>query len=170
MSRFFIFLRGMLRHFSRALLLVTLVVSVATLLVINQHSNDASSVQAALDDGWGSEVLSLAYDGISSSIIPLANACGIGASSCYKCHNGKRAGAPDMDVKKAPWHKEHAKVNNSCAGCHKGNPRLMKESMAHNRMISDPRDKLQQACSTCHAGDDLDTLSKPYLSLRGNNK
>jgi formate-dependent nitrite reductase cytochrome c552 subunit len=71
-----------------------------------------------------------------------------------------------MDSKKAPWHSDHAKVNKSCAGCHKGNPRLMRETMAHNRMISDPRDKLQQACSTCHAGDDLDTLSKPYISLR----
>jgi len=167
MSRFIVFLRAMIRHFGRALLVITVVVSGTTLLVISQDRNDVSSVQTAVHDGWGSEALSLAYDGISTSIIPLANACGVGSSSCYKCHNGKRAGAPDMDSKKAPWHTDHTKVNKSCAGCHKGNPRLMRETMAHNKMISDPREKLQQACSTCHAGDDLDTLSKPYISLRG---
>ena len=167
MSRFTVFLQGMIRHFGHALLLIAVVISATTLLVISQDGNDVSSQPTAGYDGWGSEALSLAYSGISTSIIPLANACGIGASSCFKCHNGRRAGAPDMDSNKAPWHTEHARVNNSCAGCHKGNPRLMKEKMAHNRMNSDPRDKLQQACSTCHAGDDLDTLSKPYISLRG---
>ena len=167
MSTFTLFIRGLIRHFSRARLVITLVITGTTLLVISHDRNDDSSQQTAAHDGWGGEALSLAYDGISASIIPLANACGVGSSSCYKCHNGKRATAPDMDSKKAPWHKEHAKVNKSCAGCHKGNPRLMRESMAHNKMISDPRNKLQQACSTCHAGDDLDTLSKPYISLRG---
>lgn len=167
MSRFTVFLQGMIRHFGRALLVIAVVISGATLLVISQDRNDASSQPTAGHDGWGSEALSLAYSGISTSIIPLANACGIGASSCFKCHNGRRASAPDMDSNKAPWHTEHASVNNSCAGCHKGNPRLMREKMAHNRMNSDPRDKLQQSCSTCHAGDDLDTLSKPYISLRG---
>ena len=167
MSRFVIFLQCMIRHFGRALLVITVVISGTSLLVISHDRNDVSTAQTVVHDGWGSEALSLAYDGISASIIPLANACGVGSSSCYKCHNGKRAGAPNMDSKKAPWHGEHAKVNKSCAGCHKGNPRLMREKMAHNRMISDPREKLQQACSTCHAGDDLDTLSKPYISLRG---
>ena len=167
MSRFIILLRGLFRHFGRALLAITLVISATTLLIISQERNNDSSLQTAGHDGWGSEALSMAYDGISSSIIPLANACGVGSSSCYKCHNGKRAGAPNMDSTKAPWHKEHAKVNKSCAGCHKGNPRLMREKMAHNRMISDPRDEIQKACSTCHKGDDLETLNKPYISLRG---
>jgi len=182
MSRLIILLRGLFRHFGRALLAITLVVSGTTLMIITHEHNADTSTQATANDGWGSEALSMAYDGISATIIPLANACGVGSSSCYKCHNGKRAGAPNMDSTKAPWHsagapnmdstkapwhKEHAKVNKSCAGCHKGNPRLMREKMAHNRMISDPRDEIQKACSTCHKGDDLETLNKPYISLRG---
>jgi len=167
MSRFTLFLRGLIRHSGRALLAITLLVSGTTLLIISHDRNDESLLQTVADDGWGSEALLMAYDGISSSIIPLANACGVGSSSCYKCHNGKRAAAANMDSTKAPWHSEHSKVNKSCAGCHKGNPRLMRESMAHNKMISDPRDKIQKACSTCHAGDDLETLNKPYISLRG---
>jgi len=170
MPRLIIFLRGTIRHFGRALLVIAVVISGTTLLVTSHDRNDVSSGQVAVHDGWGSKALSLVYDGISASIIPLANACGVGSSSCYKCHNGKRASAPAMDSKTSPWHVEHAKVNKSCAGCHKGNPRLMREKMSHNRMISNPLEKLQTACSTCHAGDDLDTLSKPYISLRENNK
>ncbi len=164
MSKFKVFLQSMILHFSRAFLIITVVITGAMLLHISQERSTLTSAQTTVHDGWGSEALSLAYSGISASIIPLANACGVGASSCFKCHNGRRAAAPATDSKKGPWHKHHAKVNNSCAGCHKGNPRLMKDKMAHNRMIIDPRDKLQQACSTCHAGDDLDTLSKPYIS------
>lgn len=82
-----------------------------------------------------------------------ANACGLGASSCFKCHNGKRAALPASDPAKAPWHAHHAKVNNSCAGCHKGNPRVMKEDVAHAKLLAKPRDDSGGSCSTCHTSD-----------------
>ncbi len=162
-------LQRLIREFARALLAITLLVSGTTLLVISHdNTDDMSSAQTTVEEGWGSEALSQVYDGFSNmSPIPLANACGLGASSCFKCHNGQRASAANMDSEKAPWHSQHAKVNNSCVGCHQGNPRLMKEKMAHTGMIGDPRSNLQQACSTCHSGDDLDALSKSYTSLRG---
>lgn len=162
------FLKRLIRDCARALLVIALLATGTMLAVFSHDSTDTSSTLTAAEDGWGSEALSQVYAGLSDiSPISLANACGLGASSCFKCHNGKRASAANMDSEKAPWHSQHAKVNNSCAGCHKGNPRLMKEKMAHNRMLSDPRNDLQQACSTCHSGTDLDELSKPYMSLRG---
>ncbi len=172
MTRFIEFTRSLVRNFARALLLMTLVVTTTIVLVISSHDSDqALLAQDASQQGWGHVALSQVYSGMSGiSPISLANACGLGASSCFRCHNGKRAVAASMDASKAPWHSNHTKVNNSCAGCHRGNPRLMKEKMAHSRMLSDPRSDLQQACATCHSGDDLDALSKPYTSLPGENK
>ena len=169
MTKSIMFLQRLLREFARTLLAIALLVSGTTLVIINHDdSGDVPLAQQDAQDGWGSEALSQVYHGMSGmSPIPLANACGLGASSCFKCHNGKRAKAPTMDSETGPWHSDHAKVNHSCAGCHQGNPRLMKEKMAHRNMLSDPRSDLQQACSTCHAGSDLDALSKPYMSLRG---
>lgn len=169
MNRVIIFFKSLIRESARALLVVTLLVTGATTLMVFSHDNpDTASVQNATPDGWGSEALSQLSTGLSKiSPISLANACGLGASSCFKCHNGKRAGAANMDSEKAPWHSQHAKVNNSCAGCHRGNPRLMKEKMAHNKMIADPRTNLEKACSTCHSGKDLNKLNKPYISLKG---
>jgi len=104
--------------------------------------------------GWGGEAAVALSEGAARlSPIPLANACGLGASSCFKCHNGKRAAAPNMDAKKSPWHAQHSKVNNSCVGCHKGNPRIMKEDMAHAKMIAKPRDNSADSCASCHTGD-----------------
>ncbi|MFO1218347.1 MAG: hypothetical protein U1E89_08265 [Burkholderiaceae bacterium] len=104
--------------------------------------------------GWGGEAAqALAEDPLHWLPITPANACGLGASSCFKCHNGKRAAAPAADPAKAPWHVHHAKVNNSCAGCHKGNPRVMKEDIAHTKMLAKPRDDSGGACSGCHASD-----------------
>jgi hypothetical protein len=161
-------LKRLIRKSTRTLLVVAFLVVGASLVIFSHDSIDASSTQAAEPGGWGREVLSQVYTGLSSlSPISLANACGLGASSCFKCHNGKRAGAANMDSEKAPWHNQHARVNNSCASCHKGNPRLMKEKMAHNHMIGDPRNNIQQACSTCHSGTDLDALSRPYYVSAG---
>lgn len=104
--------------------------------------------------GWGAEAtVALAEGAARLSPIPLANACGLGASSCFKCHNGKRAAAPNMDAAMAPWHAQHAKVNNSCVGCHKGNSRIMKQDIAHAKMLANPRDNKAEACASCHKGD-----------------
>lgn len=113
-----------------------------------------------VDDGsWSSEVLAEIHAGIvTSAPIRPANACGLGASSCFKCHNGKRAAKPGDK----PWHTQHEKVNHSCAGCHKGNERLMIQSMAHKKLIKDPRAQSQETCQVCHAGDDMPTLLGKY--------
>jgi hypothetical protein len=105
-------------------------------------------------EGWGAEA-ARASSASDLSWLPMApaNACGLGASSCFKCHNGKRADAPNTDPVKAPWHAQHAKVDNSCVGCHKGNPRVMKQELAHAKMIAKPKDNSQQSCSTCHTAD-----------------
>lgn len=126
-------------------------------------------VEAHAAAGWGSESLTVLQDGLSKvSPIALANACGMGASSCFKCHNGKRAGAPNMDEAKAPWHTQHKKVNNSCVGCHKGNPRLMKEDLAHAQMVKSPRGGAE-LCGGCHKGD-LSKFEAPYQSITSGSK
>ncbi len=105
-------------------------------------------------EGWGGEATVAIAQGVQRlSPIPLANACGLGASSCFKCHNGTRAAKPEMDAAKAPWHANHAKVNNSCVGCHKGNSRIMKEDVAHAKMVAKPRDNTADSCGSCHKGD-----------------
>jgi hypothetical protein len=112
------------------------------------------------DDGsWSSEVLANIHEGIvTASPVPLANACGLGASSCFKCHNGKRA---DLPAEKA-WHTDHAKVNHSCVGCHKGNERLMLQNMAHKDLIAKPVSKPQEACQDCHVDGEMQTLLDKY--------
>ena len=115
---------------------------------------------AAVDStgAWGDEALQTTADAGSdrrADWLPMApaNACGLGASSCFKCHNGKRAGAPKSEPAKAPWHAQHAKVNNSCVGCHRGNPRVMKEDVAHAKMVAKPRDDADGSCAGCHSAD-----------------
>lgn len=115
--------------------------------------------------GWGSETLDAAYE--PWSLFPLANACGLGASSCFKCHNGKRAKKWDEKLETAPWHPNHKKVNFSCAGCHKGNPRLLKKSLAHRKLIGNPRTTPSESCAKCHQGDDITKLLKPYIAIGG---
>lgn len=116
-----------------------------------RHAEDPAALAAT---GWGGEATVALAEGVAQlSPISLANACGLGASSCFKCHNGKRAAAPEMSAAKAPWHAQHAKVNNSCVGCHKGNSRIMKEEVAHAKMLAKPRDNTADACGSCHKGD-----------------
>lgn len=115
-------------------------------------SHDPAS-QGVAHTGWGSESINVVRDGLRQvSPIALANACGMGASSCFKCHNGKRAAAANMDAAKSPWHVQHKTVNNSCVGCHKGNPRLMKEDMAHAGMVKSPKQGAE-TCGSCHKSD-----------------
>ncbi len=119
--------------------------------------------------GWGAETIADLQTGLRQfSPIALANACGMGASSCFKCHNGKRAAAPGMDAAKSPWHVNHNKVNNSCVGCHKGNPRLMKEDLAHAGMLKGPKGG-KEACGSCHTSD-LAKVEAMYKSVTGGSK
>jgi hypothetical protein len=135
---------------------------VVALLAGNGKTGAPEAPQAAT--GWGSESIAVLQSGLSKvSPISLANACGMGASSCFKCHNGKRAGAPNMDETKAPWHTHHKKVNNSCVGCHKGNPRIMKEDMAHAQMSKSPKGGAE-SCGGCHKGD-LAKVEEAYKSI-----
>jgi hypothetical protein len=98
---------------------------------------------------------------ILDHIIRPANACGLGASSCFKCHNGKRAAAPA----KQPWHTQHTSVNHSCVGCHGGNPRIIRKEMSHQGLIADPRSKPEQGCKGCHQGDDFPALLQTYTKI-----
>lgn len=117
--------------------------------------------------GWGGEAALAISEGAGLlSPIKLANACGLGASSCFKCHNGKRAALPNTDAKKAPWHAQHSKVNNSCVGCHKGNARIMKEELAHAKMVAKPFDNKTDSCASCHTSD-LAKVQGAYLATAG---
>lgn len=114
--------------------------------------------------GWGQEATRDLGGRIAAlSPIAAANACGMGASSCFKCHNGQRAPAPVADKENGPWHADHKSVNNSCVGCHKGNPRLIKQSLAHADLLVDAREKPAETCKTCHStGNDAELL-KLYI-------
>lgn len=97
--------------------------------------------------GWGEEAISLIHAKLFASIgITPANACGMGATTCFKCHNGTQAKAPDTK----PWHVQHIPVNYSCNGCHQGNPRLMNKNIAHSGMLPNPLTDTQKACASCH--------------------
>lgn len=123
---------------------------------------------------WGSEAIVEGNDphaGISGlSPVALANACGLGASSCFKCHNGKRAEAPSLDAEKSPWHAQHKSVNYSCAGCHGGNPRLQKKEIAHKGLIVNPVQSPEKSCASCHGGADLKKLTSSYHGLQSEAK
>jgi len=149
----------------RSGLLSALAIGMALLAGLGTGHLDETDARASA--GWGAEAVSALADSASKvSPIPLANACGLGASSCFKCHNGTRAKAPDMDAKKSPWHAQHSKVNNSCAGCHKGNPRIMKEDIAHAKMVARPRDDSAGSCAGCHASD-LSKVQGAYAATAG---
>ncbi|HNQ04510.1 MAG TPA: hypothetical protein PKH69_07840 [Thiobacillaceae bacterium] len=124
-----------------------------TLSWLGGTSTREDAPQSVAQNGWGAESLTVVQEGLrKASPIALANACGMGASSCFKCHNGKRAAAPGVDAGKSPWHVHHKTVNNSCVGCHKGNPRIMKEDMAHSGMLKSPKSGAE-SCGTCHKSD-----------------
>jgi len=127
----------------------------------------AESVQASANEpAWGNSLLAnIDRFVIAVSPIRIANACGLGASSCFRCHNGKRAASPSANPEKNPWHGQHESVNYSCAGCHKGNPRLMKKKMAHSKLATDPRQQPAKSCFNCHTSDDAQKLVDRYLQL-----
>ncbi len=129
-----------------------------------KHVEDSAGQVAT---SWGSEAtVALAEGVVQLSPIALANACGLGASSCFKCHNGKRAPAPNMDATKAPWHVQHEKVNFSCHGCHLGNPRIMKKDVSHAGLVAQPFNDKAGTCSSCHK-DDLSKVNGAYHAIPG---
>lgn len=162
------------RQLTRAALLMgalTFGTVVTVMLAAAPGQPAADAVTKTTAAGWGSEALSVVHEGSSRiSPIPLANACGMGASSCFKCHNGQRAAAPTMDSATAPWHTQHKTVNNSCVGCHQGNPRVMKQDISHKGLLGDPRTDTAKACAFCHTGADLKELNTHYMSLVGGGK
>lgn len=131
---------------------------------------ELASADAGADaQAWGSEALRVTRESMIAALpIALANACGLGASSCFKCHNGKRAPAPAADATLQPWHAQHKSVNYSCGGCHQGNARVLKKEIAHEGLITDPLAVPGQSCSTCHTGDAAANASR-YLQLRTGN-
>jgi hypothetical protein len=114
------------------------------------------------DRGWGEEALRSVGTADGWQLIPLANACGLGASSCFRCHNGKRAGKASP----VAWHTEHEKVNNSCVACHGGNPRLMKEKLSHRGMVLNPLTNPEKYCFECHTDDKAQAQLDKYKKLR----
>ena len=138
------------------------ITSAAWLSVLGDNGGTASKSETALS-GWGQEALQdIRHRAAALSPIADANACGMGASSCFKCHNGARAMAPRMDAKTGAWHADHKSVNGSCAGCHKGNQRLIKKELAHEGMIKDARQKVADTCDACHKSGNTAELNKRY--------
>lgn len=136
-------------------------VSVAYKLLENSHAVLSESEVAA--SAWGAEALQIVEDEVASfSLIKLANACGLGASSCFRCHDGRRAKVQDVNEETSPWHAQHNKVNYSCAGCHQGNPRILRQELAHKNLIVNPLTATDKTCASCHDKNDLGTLSIKY--------
>ena len=127
-----------------------------------QTPNSSRSDSPVASGGWGAEALNLVEQATSQlQLIPLANACGLGASSCFRCHNGKRAGQASPNA----WHTEHEKMNNSCVACHGGNPRLMKEKLSHKGMLLNPMTQPDKYCFDCHNDDKAQVQLEKYNNL-----
>ncbi|ACL71175.1 hypothetical protein Tgr7_0071 [Thioalkalivibrio sulfidiphilus HL-EbGr7] len=138
-------------------------------LTVESLTYDPHKNMISLDQkDWGAEVFDAIHDNvIAQGLVRPANACGLGASSCFRCHNGRRAPEPTTDPIAAPWHTDHARVNNSCAGCHSGNPRLMREEMAHQNLISKPLNSPSESCASCHrSASELEGFLDRYLAVQ----
>ena len=144
-----------------------LAIAATTIVKISEPPGPSMRAAAAGDAAkskadWGSEVLvAVREEAFAIAPFAVANACGIGASSCFKCHNGTRAVAPKMDKKASPWHTDHKTVNDSCVGCHGGNARLIKKEIAHTNLTKDPKVKGEQ-CANCHKSGNAPELLKAY--------
>jgi hypothetical protein len=159
---------GQLRKYKRWMIAATAFAAIfsistaAWLSLVAEQQSEVAPVSSA-EAGWGQEAIGKVREYAAAlSPIASANACGLGASSCFKCHNGARAAAPKMDPKTGPWHSDHKSVNDSCAGCHKGNQRLIKKELAHQGLIKDPRLKVTETCDACHKSGNTAELNKHY--------
>lgn len=145
-------------------------VSVAAWLLAVAWSSATVLSESVEPPAWGSEALNTVRDqAVALAPISVANACGIGASSCFKCHNGTRAAAPKTDKKASPWHPDHKTVNDSCVGCHGGNARIIKKEIAHTNLAKDPRAN-PQACAKCHQSGNAPALLKSYQAAAAGGK
>jgi hypothetical protein len=141
--------RGILRTAAGTAAVVALALA-WSLASSSPERSDGHGERAGTATGWGAEAIAEVREAMRAvSPIAEANACGAGASSCFKCHNGTRAAAPGD----AKWHADHKSVDNSCVGCHKGNARLIKKELAHADLVKDPRPKSAELCSPCHKAD-----------------
>ena len=147
-----------------AWLLAVALTSVATLLSEPPDSGTRDAGAKAAP-AWGAEALNAAREqAFALAPVAIANACGIGASSCFKCHNGARAIAPKTDKKASPWHPDHRTVNDSCVGCHGGNARIIKKEIAHTDLVKDPRARAE-ACTHCHKSGNAPSLMSAYQAV-----
>lgn len=153
--------RAAIRLLGRSAALTLTAVALATVTAITAYHLQGSdeTYRAA----WGSSVVEKHDEAapaadLADSVIPPANACGLGASSCYDCHGGVRA---EFDEDTA-WHDDHADVNHSCEGCHAGNPRMMMDDMAHDGMREIPVDDIEASCADCHDDDELEAYRGQY--------
>lgn len=154
----------MVRGIRRTVMGVAALGLVATGMAMIESSLPTSLADGEQYGGWGGESLAEVHQKAGVlSLIGVANACGLGASSCFKCHNGSRADKPDTDPVKSPWHVQHDTVNNSCAGCHDGNPRIIRKEMAHRKLIANPVNAPEQSCASCHSTDESKEYAKRYL-------
>ena len=157
-----------LRKYKRGMIVATALTvlfsaSTAAWLSLMAEQQSTISPVSSADSGWGREAIGNVQEYVAAmSPIANANACGMGASSCFKCHNGIRAEAPKMDAKTAPWHFNHESVNGDCVGCHKGNERLIKKELAHTGLIKDPRMSVADTCDNCHKSGNSAELNKRY--------
>jgi hypothetical protein len=150
--------RGTLRTAAGTVAVVTAAL-LWSLAASSPERADGAAEPRAQARGWGAEAIADVRDAMRAvSPIAEANACGMGASSCFKCHNGQRAAAPSQEK----WHTDHKSVDNSCVGCHKGNPRLIKKELAHSQMVKDPRPNPAEMCASCHKTGNAADLVKAY--------
>lgn len=142
----------------------------AVLLLPGRHPTEEFLVpetSRVIATEWGGEAVGVVQEyALSWSPISIANACGLGTSSCVRCHDGKRAAQPASDSQAAPWHHDHAKVDYSCVGCHQGNPRILKQELAHRKLVAHPlAEEGAPACAGCHATGDVDRRIAGYLHI-----
>lgn len=161
-------IQRMVRSIRRTVVAIASLSVVALGLAMVESSLPTSVAGGDEHAGWGGESLAETHASPGLfSLIGVANACGLGASSCFKCHNGSRAAAPNMDETAAPWHAQHRTVNHSCAGCHDGNPRIIRKAMAHRNLIPDPNQMPDKSCASCHADDSNQYVQRYLTAARG---
>ena len=154
----------------RGISVVIILTGVTFLWDVSTTSVEVDSVRMESvnnNDSWGNDFLQTLNTKVKNfSPIAIANACGLGSSKCFRCHNGKRALSPKENPETSPWHIQHKKVNHTCTGCHVGNPRMMNKRFAHVRLVVDPRAKPDKTCFSCHHDANKNDLVNTYKAIK----